>query len=299
MLDNVAPAPCVPIPALPTVVPMLYHSAARSRAPAVSTVALSLYEVIGKGQGLRPSLTRGSLLERFKLADDARIVLTGTDHDPPLERWWKIAEPAAVLQAIREFGISLITTPNFSLFDDVPRHDNLYNMKRIARVWSEIQNAGVACALHLNARTDRDWERWTVFLSAHPEVSSVAFEFGTGAGSKSRIPWYVTQLKRLARDASRPLQLIVRGGLSEIDELRKAFSSVTLIDTSAFIRAQKRRRMAVQDGKLRWTRSPTLAGEPIDDLFDANIAAVEAYVSHAAPSSEVRTADASAPSVAA
>ncbi|MFX8906933.1 hypothetical protein ABTM87_19065, partial [Acinetobacter baumannii] len=92
-----------------------------------------------------------------------------------------------------------------------------------------IQNAGVPCALHLNARTDRDWERWTVFLKAHPEISCVAFEFGTGAGSKSRIPWYVTQLKRLADEASRPLQLILRGGLGEIDALTRMFSSVTLI----------------------------------------------------------------------
>jgi hypothetical protein len=163
-------------------------------------------------------------------------------------------------------------------------------MKRIARVWSEIQNAGMACALHLNARTDRDWERWTVFLKAHPEITSVAFEFGTGAGSRSRIPWYVNQLKRLGDAASRPLQLIVRGGLGELDELGRTFSSVTFIDTSAFIRAQKRRRMAVEDGKLRWTRSPTGAGEPIDDLLDANIAAVEDYVSRSSPPSEVASA---------
>jgi hypothetical protein len=41
----------------------------------------------------------------------------------------------------------------------VPRLDNLFNMKRIALVWSEIQREGMPCALHLNARTDRDFER--------------------------------------------------------------------------------------------------------------------------------------------
>jgi len=153
-LDNVPRAPPLGCTDLPRVVPMLYHSSARSRAPAVSTVALSLYEVLGKGDGTAPFLTRKTLVERFKLGDHARIVLTGTHYDRPLERWWKAPDPHALVQKLKILGVDLITTPNFSLFDDVPRNDNLYNMKRIARVWSEIQNAGVPCALHLNARTD-------------------------------------------------------------------------------------------------------------------------------------------------
>jgi len=33
------------------------------------------------------------------------------------------------------------------------------NMKRIAICWSELASCGIAASLHLNARTDRDWER--------------------------------------------------------------------------------------------------------------------------------------------
>jgi hypothetical protein len=279
-LATVADAPTLRGPVLPRIVPMLYHSAARARAPAASVVALSLYEVMGKQDGVTPFTSRQALLEHFKLGDNTTIILTGTHNDRPLERWWKLADPKKVTRTIRELGVELITTPNFSLFDDVPRHDNLYNMKRIARVWSEIQNEGVLCALHLNARTDRDWECWISFLKAHPEVASVAFEFGTGAGSKSRVAWYLVQLCRLADQVGRPLQLITRGGVPEIGTLAAAFSATTVIDTSAFIRAQKRWRIAVHDGKLSWTSSPTAPGSPIDDLFDANVAALEDYAAY-------------------
>jgi hypothetical protein len=149
--------------------------------------------------------TRSALLQRFRLADDTLIILNGTDHDPPLERWWKLEHRAAVTRNLARLGIDLVTTPNYSLFDDVPRPDNFYNMKRIALIWSEMQREGLACALHLNARTDRDWERWTEFLNAHPEIGHVAFEFATGAGARSRIKWHVAQLCGLTGAVKHPL----------------------------------------------------------------------------------------------
>jgi len=298
-LSNVPSAPPLETPLLPPIVPLLYHCGGRVRAPTVSTVALSLYGVIGKRNNRIPFATRHDLLEHFKLAADTTIVLSGTHDDRPLERLWSIANPQEVMHAVRELGVRLITTPNFSLFDDVPRHDNLFNMKRIARVWSEIQNAGIPCALHLNARTDRDWERWTTFLKDHPEIAFVAFEFGTGAGAASRTAWYVDQLRRLAGEVARPLNLVMRGGLGDLRGLAAAFSRVTVIETSAFVRAQNRRRITLKDGKLGWTSSPTLPGVPIDDLLDANISTLEEYAARTvapvdAPSDAVNAESAAA-----
>lgn len=87
--------------------------------------------------------------------------------------------------------------------------------------------------------------------------------------------------------------------MGESGTLGAAFSSVTVIDTSAFIRAQKRWRIAIEDGKLRWARSPTLPGTPIDDLLDNNIAALEQYSDRLLAKSRAPAADASAQSAAA
>lgn len=257
---------------------MIYHSGARTRAPIASTVALSLYEVVGKKNATGRFPTRQAMLDYFKLGRDTTVILTGTDVDASLERWWKLPDRESVLKGIKDHGVRLITAPNFSLFDDVPRHDNMYNMKRIALACLEIQRCGIPCALHLNARTDRDWERWVEFLNTHPEINHVAFEFGTGAGTKSRMGWYVEKLVALARAVDRPLHLVVRGGLSEVGVVADAFDGVTVIETNAFMRAQKRRRALFVDGKLSWERAFTPQGYPIDDLFDANIGAVQKYI---------------------
>ena len=278
-LCNLSGVSAFPCPSLPNMVPMIYHSGARTRSPVASTVALSLYEVLGTKSATGRFPTRQAMLDYFKLGKDTTVILSGTDVDKSLERWWKLSDRGSVVKGIKKLGVRLITAPNYSLFNDVPRHDNMYNMKRIALASLEIQACGIPCALHLNARTDRDWERWVEFLNAHSEIHYVAFEFGTGAGSKSRIAWYVEKLVVLARAVERPLHLVARGGLSEIGVVADAFAGVTVIETNAFMRAQKRRRGAFVGGKVSWERSLTPHGHPIDDLFDANIRAMQKYIS--------------------
>lgn len=277
-LETVPSAPAVPDRVLPRVVSMIYHSAARSRPPLADVVALSLYEFVSKLDGSLRFATRRHMLEHFKLGEATRIVLSGTDHDPTIERWWRLENREEITRGLMGLGIELITTPNYSLFGDVPRLDNLFNMKRIATVWSEMQRAGMACALHLNARTDRDYERWTRFLIQHPEITYVSFEFGTGAGSGSRIAWHVAQLTKLAAAVARPIHLVVRGGISELRTLSETFSGITLIDTGVFMKTQHRQRAVLSGAQLIWERCPTPEGAPIDELFDMNIETLQKHV---------------------
>ncbi|MEP7246759.1 MAG: DUF4417 domain-containing protein [Gammaproteobacteria bacterium] len=288
-LDRVPPAACIAVRSLPHVVPMFYHSGTRARAPASEVVALSLYEFINKADGSLKFDSRREMLEHFQLADTTRIILSGTDHDPAIERWWRLENPEQVTQVLAQLGIELITSPNYSLFGDVPRLDNLFNMKRIAVVWSEIQRTGMACALHLNARTERDYDRWTEFLLQHAEITHVAFEFGTGAGFKNRIGWHVSQLESLAAKVARPLHLLVRGGINELPALGAAFARVMLIDTQIFMKTQHRQRALVMPSQLNWESAPTPEGAPLDELFDFNIRAVEEYVSRILASAPVQS----------
>jgi hypothetical protein len=60
------------------------------------------------------------------------------------------------MQTLLDLEIALVTTPNFSLFTNVPRPDNLHAIKRIGLSWAELVAGGVPAALHINARTDYD-----------------------------------------------------------------------------------------------------------------------------------------------
>jgi hypothetical protein len=166
--------------------------------------------------------------------------------DPPLERWWSLSDARRpAIRALRDLGVQLVTTPNYSLFTDRPRWDDMHSMKRIAIVHEEFLSEGMPAALHVNARTEKDWDRWTKYIADRSEVTHIAFEFGTGAGWATRTAWHAGQLAKLAVSVGRPLHLVMRGGNTVLPKLAAAFADVTMLDTNIFMKTKSRQRAVV------------------------------------------------------
>lgn len=270
--DSTPRVPALAQPDLPPIVPLIGHKYSRKAVLDEPIVAVPLYELFHMGTGQPLVRTRAALAARFRIAETAVVVASGVDRDIKLEAWWAFADRDLILETLRDLRIALVTAPNFSLFLNVPRPDNLHSMKRIALGWAELMAGGVPAALHLNAHTDHDYARWMRFVRERPEVEIVAFEFGTGAGALGRMDWHVDRLCRVADLAGRPLTLVVRGGSQVLQRLRRHFARVILIETDAFARTLKRRRAEFTEaGRLRWRRTSTPNGAPVDDLLAHNI----------------------------
>lgn len=147
-------------------------------------------------------------------------------------------------------------------------------IRGIAICWYELAAAGIPAAIHLNARTDRDWDRWAEFLIAHEEIDTIAFEFATGGARRGRAEWYVEKFAIVAASVPRGLRLVARGGLPYVSRLRPSFERLVYLDTSAFVRTCKRK-LAVgrPDGRVAWDHGMTLVGQPLDDLLEHNVRA--------------------------
>jgi hypothetical protein len=278
--DNVPRNAVLPAPHLPPLVPLLYHGHKRVLPFRAAAVCLPLYAVMGRQNGEARYADKKELAKRFSLATDVQIILTGTASDAPLERWWSLgSQRRERIRALRHLGVMLVTTPNYSLFVDQPRWDDLHSLKRIAIVHEEFLREGMPAALHLNARTDRDWERWTEYLTARPEVTHIAFEFATGAGWAVRTEWHLDKLSHLAEKVGRPLHLIVRGGTKYLPKLTRDFPHVTLVESSVFMKTKSRQRASLSaPGRVTWRSSPTKKTSTLDLLLSQNWKVVaEAY----------------------
>jgi hypothetical protein len=213
--------------------------------------------------------SRSELAEAFLIDQNSRIIISGVDVDKSLERYWQLARSQKIVEALAALKPDLITAPNFSLFVDAPREDNLHNLKRIAICWSEMVCEGLPTALHVNARTDRDWERWTTFITERPEVTALAFEFATGSKFGERGQWHVDQLCHLAGRVGRDLHLVIRGK-RHLAQLQCAFARVTVIDTNVYMKTMGRRHLENNDGVARWSRTWSLKRQPLDDIMERN-----------------------------
>lgn len=263
------------VPALPRVIPLIDHRYGRATTLNEHVVALSLYKVVNLATGALHVTSRQALADRFLIPASATVILSGVDKDDAIERWWELANRPEILAGLASLGVAAVTAPNYSVLSNVPRTDNLHAMKRILLTWREIAASGLPAALHVNARTDHDYRRWSDLIVERAEIEMLAFEFATGAGWGERIDWHVEQLCVLADRVGRPLTLVIRGGGRKADQLRKHFAHVTLIDTEAFARALRRKRAVLTDaGRVKWMSSPTPKGAPIDDLLARNVAVV-------------------------
>ena len=264
-------------PLLPLIAPFVDHRFGRATKLDEPVVAISLYELVNLATGKPHVATRAALAERFRIPAGASIIVSGVDKDRPIERWWELKNRAAVLAALRALGITLITTPNYSVLTDVPRTDNLHAMKRILLAWTEMTAAGLPTALHVNGRTQHDYARWGDLIAERAEIEVLAFEFATGCGRGERLEWHVAQLRALADRVARPLALVIRGGGRRLPNLQRSFAQVTLVETEAFSRTIRRRRAYLTEaGHLKWAKFPTPKGAPIDDLLAHNVALVRA-----------------------
>lgn len=276
-LKDIPKAPITRNPDLPLVVPEIMHGKRRLSALVVDAVAIPLSEVFYARTGQLRFLARGNLEAAFRVRPQ-RLIIDGVAVDKHLENYWAAARLAGFAEAVQILRPDLITVPNFSLFTDVPRWDNLYNMKRIAICWQELQAAGNAVALHVNARTDRDYERWGAFLRDHREINWLAFEFATGAAIVEGGDWHTAQLRSLPDKAHRPLNIVIRGGRQHLAHLRKSYQTVTFISSNPFMKTMKRRRLRIVGTRGRWIPTMTFLKQPLDDLLAANIVAFERLI---------------------
>lgn len=148
----------------------------------------------------------------------------------------------------------------------------MYNMKRIGLAWQELVAQGIHTALHVNARTDRDWERWAEFIKGREEVRAIAFEFATGGAVHEYGIYYVKKLIELADYAERDLQLVIKGGMEYVGQLRDAFPNLVFIDSTSFMKTIYRKRLNWRPGdKLTYSSKATQKDEFLDSLLSDNI----------------------------
>ncbi len=269
--SNIPAAQKLRVIKLPGYIPHLYHGYRRNGLLEAQVVAVPLTALYDKRDGTLRLPTRVALAKQFKLHPFTRIVLLGSGRDKDIESWWRLSERRReIIAQIAGEGYELVTAPNFSLFTNQIRYDDLHSMKRIAMVNHEFLVGGVPCALHLNARTEKDYERWTTYLREHEEITHISYEFATVWRFKDRRQFHLEQLALLAHNVGRPLHLTMVGGIEAISA--PAFAKVSFVDSVPFVKAMKRR-LLVEGNDLKLCSHPvvTAPGMPVDDLLNKNI----------------------------
>ena len=255
-------------------VPLIYHSGHKANGIKLDAVFLRLRELVNFEDQVVRFKSKTQLCRHFGIHLDTKIYVTGIDQDRYIEKWWALTSRVRprIIRELKAAGVSLITTPNYSMMTDVPRLDNLHSMKRIADNFAEFQVQGLAAALHPNSRTDKDFDRWAQLIASRREIKTLAYEFGTGSGRKDRISLHIAGLVKIASNAGRNLDIIIRGNTNAILPLSRVYKNITYIETSSFMKsAHYKKAIRRGNNRLAWTTYLPDEVTKLDKLFAHNI----------------------------
>jgi hypothetical protein len=259
-------------PTLPDEIPLIDHRGSVAEPRALDWACLKLSAFFTRDGRLR--FADGIAMRRALGIDvHAAILLSGIDQDVKVEAWWRLdlAQRQLIIRAMRDFGVAMVTTPNFSLALTEVRPTQMHAMSRIALAHHEFITGGVPAALHLGAATEGDYERWAEFIAPRDEITHLAVDFSTGPARTERRNFHLDCLRALASHVGKPLHLIVKGRVDAIAPLSRSFAGVTYVDTTAFQKTMRRRRILIStDGKPRECSATTAPGEKLDALWEEN-----------------------------
>lgn len=275
-LENVPRKPTPALPKLPSMVTILEGQVAQRRPVELEYAAIPLTRALtGRGRKTRAK-TAAELKRDHGVLAKTGWVLTGIEDDRYVERSWGLSNLRTAFKAMTEAGAIFATSPNYSLYLDSPRQDNLHAIKRIAWMWYAMNEAGLPTALHINGRTDFDFERWAEFISARPEVTSIAFEFLTGAKQGADAERYIARLAALRARVARPLLIVVRGAAEYARRLERFFDQVLWLDATPYFRAMHRQEPTFgADEVLRYRPRQGNPDAPVGALFKRLVSAAE------------------------
>lgn len=271
---------------LPPYIPMIRGGTTRDALLDEPIVAVSTFDILKRQRrdGYGPVVSDGADLRRFlRVREDAEVFFSSVADDYKLEPYWAYRRFRRVPDALRALNPRAITVPNFSVFSDAPRIHTVWNLRRMQRAAEELSDAGIQVVLHLNAETEADWQYWTAVLAANPRITVVAKEFSTGLARRRIGVPELERLARIQRVLERPLHLAAIAGGRYVAEIARLFDSYTIVDSTPYMKAVKRKRAVLGPG-LKWVDNPTEPGEPLDGLVTDNIRTCRAWLAQKATS---------------
>jgi hypothetical protein len=268
-LANVDALP-IAMPILPQYIPVIQKGSGRlfdERVP--DFVAVQLGEIVSSKKLLVPA----DLRKRLGVPSNTAIILLSYGKDSLIENIW--AQRRKVIEAIATLGFVAVTSINYSIWQEHPHAERIFNVKRSLIVYEEMLAAGINAIPHVYWYGQKSLDHWVEWLHDRPCVDWVAINLQTERRSSDWSP-EVRDLKYLRENVGRNVKFLVTGPSTptRLLQVKEALSDVVFTGSYPVIEAWGRRRVRFEDGQ----KIVAMTGEEPSLLFRENLRAYEALL---------------------
>lgn len=194
-----------------------------------------------KGSEITGSYKRG-FRKALNLSEKTQGLLEFYIKDRALEGFWDNRQH--IYKELKEQNFKGIITPNFSLYEDAPRLEHLYNIQRSKIVYNEMIHAGLPAILDISWAMEEDLKYWIKEIK-FSKINTIAFSFmNVDTRLKASNSWrhYLLGFKILINKIPKDIDIIVAGlsSVSRIEEVLELTKDrrITFLHQSAWVNSR-------------------------------------------------------------
>lgn len=189
--------------------------------------------------------TPGSLRKGLQLPPEARLALFQTATDILIEKAWILSEVRYLWERIFSLNFEFVTSTTYSVYEDNPRSDQIYNQERNFRTHDIFCSLGVPCIpfLFFNPQSQRDYDSIIKWLGTRRDVTKVAMLAHCYRG-KTAFARMISHMKTIVKDVERPLEFVLVGAAT-LDKIRlmREFPNTTFATKQPVFKGTYRQRI--------------------------------------------------------
>lgn len=171
--------------------------------------AVSLETLIGRRGNLNCT-SISDLRHKLCLPDDSKLALIGTAKDWRIERLWTVSDKYRIWQQIADFGFEFVTSLTYSVYDEHPRANHIYNQDRNFVTHDLLANLGVSSIPFLYPYNDEDYKDAFQWLENRPDISKIAV-LAQFYKTPKQFEQFLTNMQKIQDGVRRPLEFLVVG----------------------------------------------------------------------------------------
>lgn len=194
------------------------------------------------GERVAPVYIRKGLQGTLNTKNPVKGVLQFYVKDRTLEGFWD--KRSQIYKQLREFPWAAIIAPNFSVYEDAPRIDHLYNIKRSSIVYNELLDAGFSAVPDISWYNRIDLDQWIQEINTK-NIKSIAFSFqtvGTGLRASNLYVHYLAGFKYFTERIPPETEIIIAGMVSvqRVALLLESCSNpLSVLNQSAYVHSRR------------------------------------------------------------
>lgn len=194
------------------------------------------------GERVAPVYMRKGFQDTLNTENTIKGILQFYVKDRTLEGFWD--KRSQIYAQLREFPWAAVIAPNYSVYEDAPRIDHLYNIKRSSIVYNELLDAGFPAVPDISWYNRIDLDQWIQEINAK-NVKCIAFSFqtvGTGLRASNLYVHYLAAFQYLTERIPPDTEIIIAGMVSakRIELLKvNCANPLSVLNQSAYVHSRR------------------------------------------------------------